>query len=96
MKTLLLLTLVTLICSCESRVPVRILETGQKIKIHVDQDLYNIGDTIIVSRTSRNWYIKEQFINFKGLSDWNSTFFKYANGDSTQHIWVNYKAILIE
>lgn len=88
----ILIASLTLVSCGNTEVPVKIVETGQKVKVEIEGGLYDVGDTIIVAKSRRYWYIKSEFYNFEGGSK--SDCMKLA--DSTLHCWTDYKAIILQ
>ena len=89
-RLIVVLVIGVLLSSCNEQHIVTILETGQKVKIDLEPELYASGDTVIVSYQRGEWYIKNRFIPFEGLSKgYNS-----RTTDSTVYMWVDYKAIV--
>ena len=86
-----LIALLTL-ASCGNPVPVKVIETGQKVKVQIESGLYDVGDTIMISKNRRNWYMKEEFHSFNGTSKTECV----RLADSTLHCWTDYKAIILQ
>lgn len=96
-KYIKLLTIVAIsfiLSSCNSSEVIttaKVLETSQKIKVRVDKDLYKKGDTIIVTCRRAEWFLKNEFYNFKDLSETHKGYY----GDSSLVFWTNYKAVIL-
>ena len=86
-----LITLLTLASCGNLEFAVQIVETGQKVKVEIESGLYNVGDTIMIAKSSRYWYMKSEFHAFGGASK--TDCIKLA--DSTLHCWTDYKAIIL-
>jgi len=87
-----LIALLTLASCGNPEFPVKVIETGQKVKVEIERGLYGVGDTIIIAKSRRYWYMKEEFHSFNGTSKTECV--KLA--DSTLHCWTDYKAIILQ
>jgi len=87
----IVIALLTLASCGNPEFAVQIVETGQKVKVEIESGLYNVGDTIMIAKSRRYWYIKSEFHNFNSTSKTDCI----TLADSTLHCWTDYKAIIL-